>query len=189
MAALGSEVAVGAVRLVEEGLLQRVRPGRRGRRTAVVISQVTERGGLWVGLSAASLPTPRRRAGIEALAGWALGSLAAQGVKPLVRRQRPSIRGRSGPAPRTSSMPSSHTAGAFGYATAASLAAPAVAPAAVGLAAAVAWSRAATGRHFPTDVAVGAALGVLAGTAVHVAAGRVRPTASDERPISAHSVA
>ena len=33
----------------------------------------------------------------------------------------------------------------------------------------VAWSRLATTRHFPTDVAVGAAVGLAAGALVHAA--------------------
>jgi membrane-associated phospholipid phosphatase len=64
-------------------------------------------------------------------------------------------------------MPSSHTAGAVAYAVAATSRTPVVGLVVVPLAVTVGWSRAATGRHFPTDVAVGAAIGVVAGWAVH----------------------
>ena len=77
-------------------------------------------------------------------------------------------------------MPSSHTAGAFGYATAATLQRPGLGLVAGPLALAVAWSRAATGRHFPTDVAVGAALGVGAGAVVHAALRRGTDRRDDE---------
>jgi membrane-associated phospholipid phosphatase len=57
-------------------------------------------------------------------------------------------------------MPSSHTATAFAFATAAAIqhlaAASLFVPAAT-----VAWSRLRTRRHFPTDVVAGAVLGVI----------------------------
>jgi len=62
-------------------------------------------------------------------------------------------------------MPSSHTATAAAYATAASLQHPLGALLA-GPAAIVAWSRMRTRRHFPTDVIVGCLLGVVVGLAV-----------------------
>jgi undecaprenyl-diphosphatase len=64
-------------------------------------------------------------------------------------------------------MPSSHTAGAVAYATAASLQSPPLALVLLPAASAVSWSRTASGRHFPTDVVAGAALGLVAGAAVH----------------------
>ena len=78
-------------------------------------------------------------------------------------------------------MPSSHTAGAVAYAVAATLRTPAVGVVVVPAAVAVGWSRAATGRHFPTDVAVGAALGAVVGTAVHIIGRRHEHAPSDDR--------
>ena len=59
-------------------------------------------------------------------------------------------------------MPSSHTATAAAYATASTiqhpLALPLVAPVVV-----IAWARLKTRRHFPTDVLVGAGIGLVLG--------------------------
>jgi len=64
-------------------------------------------------------------------------------------------------------MPSSHTATAFAFATAAAVQHPAAASLLVPVAA-VAWSRLRTRRHFPTDVVAGAVLGVIAGGPIGV---------------------
>jgi hypothetical protein len=72
-------------------------------------------------------------------------------------------------------MPSSHSAGAIAYATAATWQTPALGAVTVPLAALVAWSRAATGRHYPTDIAAGTALGLAAGALVHLTLGRFSP--------------
>jgi membrane-associated phospholipid phosphatase len=76
-------------------------------------------------------------------------------------------------------MPSSHSAGALAYATAATLALPPAGVVLVPIAVLVAWSRVATARHFPTDLLVGGALGVTTGAAVHVAL-RPRPARRDD---------
>ena len=73
-------------------------------------------------------------------------------------------------------MPSAHTAAGVAYAVAVGAGAPLVALPVGGLASAVAWSRLSTGRHFPTDVAAAAALGVVIGGAVAVARRRTAPT-------------
>jgi undecaprenyl-diphosphatase len=78
-------------------------------------------------------------------------------------------------------MPSSQTAGAVAYATAAVWRSPVTGLVTMPLAMTVGWSRAATGRHFPTDIAAGAALGFAAGTLVHFALRhrQVTPSADD----------
>jgi undecaprenyl-diphosphatase len=63
-------------------------------------------------------------------------------------------------------MPSAHTAAAVAYTVAASSAAPVIAVPVGALACAVSWSRLSTGRHFPTDVAAAAALGLMIGGTV-----------------------
>ena len=70
-------------------------------------------------------------------------------------------------------MPSSHTAGAAAYATAATLTNPALGVLVVPAAATIAWSRVAAARHFPTDVLAGAALGIIIGVGVHSVSDRL----------------
>ncbi|MDP1821349.1 MAG: phosphatase PAP2 family protein [Acidimicrobiales bacterium] len=161
-----------AGRVLETVLLHGLRPGRRStRRTARVVSEVTRGGRLWFGITAAGAAAPHTRAaGRDGVAAWTLASGAAFGIKSLVQRRRPVLVRTIGASTSSSSMPSSHTAGAFAYATAATLRAPAMGVVLVPLAVATGWSRAATARHFPTDVAAGAVLGVVVGACAHRAA-------------------
>ena len=94
-------------------------------------------------------------------------------AKSVTDRRRPRAIGPRGHAPKTSSMPSSHTAGAAAYATAATLTTPALGVLVVPAAATIAWSRVAAARHFPTDVIAGAALGIVIGAGVHGVANRL----------------
>jgi membrane-associated phospholipid phosphatase len=160
---------VSVARATETAALARLRPeDRRGRRAAAGVSDAAQYGRLWIALSMVGALTSRtRRAAGHGLIAWAVASGVALGVKEVTDRDRPHLPG-LGAAPRSSSMPSSHTAGATAYAVAATLRTPAMGVVVVPAAIAVGWSRSATGRHFPTDVAVGAALGTVAGTAVHV---------------------
>jgi undecaprenyl-diphosphatase len=164
------------VTAIETVLLGRMRPDHaKVRRASELISLAARGGAAWFALSAiGSVLLPwSRGAAARGLVGWSLGSAAAFGLKPIVDRERPvGIRHR-GPSTRSSSMPSAHTAGAVGYAAAAALEAPATAIVVVPLAIAVAWSRVATARHFPTDVAAGAAIGAAAGLTVHLTSRRL----------------
>jgi membrane-associated phospholipid phosphatase len=147
--------------------LQAIRPSGKARTAAGALSDLARQGRVWVILSGAgALTTRTRRAARDGLVAWAAASSVAFGIKRLTHRDRPRGPGKVGAAPTSSSMPSSHTAGAVAYATAASLRTPAVAVFTVPAAAAVAWSRAATGRHFPTDVAVGSLIGLAVGSLV-----------------------
>jgi membrane-associated phospholipid phosphatase len=152
-------------------LLRALRPDHpAARQAAEGTSMAATDGLLWVVLSTAAAVSPAtRRAGTHGLLAWAVSSGAAMGIKRLTTRRRPIGVRRGGPSTKTSSMPSSHTAGAFAYATAATLALPPTGVVLVPTAALVAWSRVATARHFPTDLLVGVALGVATGAAVHVA--------------------
>ncbi len=137
----------------------------------------------------AAIPAPTRTAARDGLAAWALASASAFGLKRAIRRHRPNLVARIGSAPSSSSMPSSQAAGAIAYATAAAREEPVLGAIAVALALTVTWSRAATGRHFPTDLAAGAVLGLAAGTAVHAVlhpSGRREQGAvsHDDRPAS-----
>jgi membrane-associated phospholipid phosphatase len=185
------ELAGGALRGAETVVLRAVRPEAPAlRRTAAVLSASASRGRVWAGLAGAMAVHPRLRpAGRDGLLAWAAASGAAFGVKAVAGRRRPRLVRAFGAPTRSSSMPSSHTAGAVAFAGAAALRAPVAGLVAAPLAAGVAWSRAATGRHFPTDVVAGAALGAAAAVAVHLAVERLdtggdRPIESGGAPAS-----
>jgi membrane-associated phospholipid phosphatase len=140
-------------------------------RPANAISSAATGGKLWFGAASglALLGRRGRRAAVSALAGYGIASAAANGpAKWVAGRSRP--RGvllaslpRLGRRPSTSSFPSSHTAAAIAFATAASIELPAAAPAVFVPAAAIALARMRAVRHYPSDVLAGAALGVVLG--------------------------
>lgn len=165
-------------RSAETGVLAAARPdGRPGRELARASSAASRRGIAWFGLTAvlAASGGRRRRAAAEGAAAWLAATGVAGLVKRRVGRRRPALPARLGPATNSSSMPSSHAASAVAYAVAAGLVDPPIGVGAGSLAALVAWSRVAAQRHFPTDVAAGAALGGITGLLVHGAAARLRP--------------
>jgi membrane-associated phospholipid phosphatase len=88
-------------------------------------------------------------------------------VKLVVRRQRPVLEGLPplGGAPSSLSVPSAHATSSFAVATAMTRVEPAAAVAFV-LAAALALGRPYLGMHYPSDVLVGAILGVALGLIV-----------------------
>jgi membrane-associated phospholipid phosphatase len=159
-----------SLRALETGALSKLRPDHdAGRRAAMAASEAGRHGRMWVGLSAAGALSRRTRAAArDGIVAWGAASTGAVGLKRLSDRRRPRLRG-LGSAPRSSSMPSSHTASATAYATAATLRCPTAGVVLLPLAAAVAWSRAATARHFPSDVAAGALVGQLVGVTTHAA--------------------
>jgi undecaprenyl-diphosphatase len=128
---------------------------------ARALSWAGEHGALWLaaGLVGAAVDGPRRGAWLRATALTAGAHVASMGVKRIVRRPRPS---HVEPLVRTAgrhSFPSSHATSAAAAAVAyGALGAYAVPP----LAAAMCLSRLVVGVHYPSDVAAGAALGVLA---------------------------
>jgi membrane-associated phospholipid phosphatase len=166
-----------ALRATETVALHLLRPDDdRIRALATDASEVSRGGWLWMGLTAVAILFPRTRiAGRDGLVAWAVASTSALGIKRRTRRPRPRLVARLGSPPSTSSMPSSHAAGAIAYATAATWQTPALGAITVPLAALIAWSRAATGRHYPTDIAAGTALGLAAGALVHLTLGRGSP--------------
>ena len=111
-----------------------------------------------------------RRAGLEGMTAWAVAETVAAGIKAATDRPRPPGNEDS----ESSSMPSAHTAAAVAYAIAAAARAPIVGVPLGALASAVSWSRLSTRRHFPTDVAAGAVLGLATGTAVAVVSRRAK---------------
>jgi len=103
-------------------------------------------------------------------------------MKWMVRRPRPSLdivpegrRIRS--TPRTTSLPSGHSASAWCFSVAASLEAPILALVLIPIAAAVAYSRVYTGAHYSGDAVagsiVGAALGAWLGPDMSALAARM----------------
>ena len=68
--------------------------------------------------------------------------------------------------PRNSSFPSDHTAGSFGFAVGLLFAGVSDGVWALLLALGVAWGRVVTGLHWPTDVLMAAAVGIVAGLSV-----------------------
>jgi membrane-associated phospholipid phosphatase len=146
-------------------------------KVARAVSAVTRGGVGWHALSVALLAARRRDARQSATAGtvaWAATSLVVAGIKRVAERRRPRLAA-VGPPTHSSSMPSSHTATAFAYSTAAAIQHP-VAAVLLIPAGAVAWSRLQTRRHFPTDVIVGATVGLAAGAVTGVLVRRAAPS-------------
>ncbi|MET0145221.1 MAG: phosphatase PAP2 family protein [Ilumatobacteraceae bacterium] len=162
--------ARGLARAVDAAALSSLgRPQGVPVRLAIAISAATRGGLAWHVTSATLLATRRSTPQRVAVAGsmaWAATSLVAGCLKRVARRRRPRL-GAVGPPVRTSSMPSSHTATAFAFATAAVFQHPAAASLLLP-AAAVGWSRLRTRRHFPTDVVAGVVLGVILGGLIGV---------------------
>src|SRR5262245_49911001 len=136
----------------------------------------------WVaaGVGLAWLGGPRgRRAGIATtIASLGTTYVVQRLVKPMFRRRRPWVERDVlvvGIRTTDASFPSGHSAASFAAATALASFYPAVAPLAYALAAGVALSRVHLGHHFPSDVAVGAAIGIASGTAVGAALKTQRP--------------
>jgi undecaprenyl-diphosphatase len=106
-----------------------------------------------------------RRAALRGLLGIAITSSIVNGpLKLLLRRERPTSRmlGRSNLVvmPSSFSFPSGHAASAFAFATGVAREWPAAGVPVAAAAGAVAYSRVHNGVHYPSDVIVGAGLGV-----------------------------
>ena len=133
------------------------------------VNRLSDWGILWLGLGAAMAAAGNRfgrRAATRGLLSAGIASAVANGpVKVLARRRRPAaaplaarlLRLRS---PSSSSLPSGHTATAFAFAAGAAQEAPLVGVPLLGLASLVGFSRVHSGLHHPSDVALGAAIGV-----------------------------
>jgi membrane-associated phospholipid phosphatase len=162
------KMTAAKARGADTALLQAIRPdGRRPRMVAAALSEASRQGRFWAALSGVgAVPVRTRTAARDGLVAWGAASTVSFALKQLAQRERPPFPDAMGAIPRSSSMPSSHTAGAIAYATAATLRTPAVGTAVIPVAVAVSWSRTATGRHFATDVAVGSVVGVAVGALV-----------------------
>ena len=143
-----------------------------GDRYVSILSDLGEGLG-WVGAGVAlALLGGRRgrRAGLATIIA-SLGTtyLVQQRIKPIFRRRRPHI-GRDilvvGIRTTDASFPSGHAASSFAGATALAAFYPKTAPLVFTLAAGVGASRVHLGHHFPSDVLVGAGIGVASGALI-----------------------
>lgn len=143
-----------------------VRGQARSRRATAVVrsySHLGEHGALWVllGLGGIALDAGRRRRWATGLTGVGVAYVANTSLKQVARRPRPNFPDLPPliPTPGPLSFPSSHSASSaaafVGYAGLVPAAPLAVA------ASTMAVSRVHLGVHYPSDIAVGATLGVL----------------------------
>ncbi|MFI2345967.1 bifunctional phosphatase PAP2/diacylglycerol kinase family protein [Streptomyces sp. NPDC019443] len=140
------------------------------------LSRSANHGLLWFGAAAGMVALGRgtrsRRAAVRGVASLALASATINTVgKRSVRRARPVLDAvpvirRLRRQPFTTSFPSGHAASAAAFATGVALESKGWGAAVAPVASAVALSRVYTGAHYPSDVLVGAALGVGAAFAV-----------------------
>lgn len=149
------------------------------RKALPAVESAAERTKLWWGAAvtmAAVGGVTERRAAAGGVAGMLCAQVIANAVcKQLYERRRPpadiiphdDVEDR----PDSSSFPSGHTAAAVGFTVAVGLTSPWLGAAAAVPAAMVALERVHTGAHYPSDVAVGAAIGVGSALLVHHAPG------------------
>ncbi|RII17622.1 putative lipid kinase BmrU [Streptomyces sp. YIM 130001] len=139
------------------------------------LSRAANHGGLWVGLAAGMWAfggARSRRAAVRGAASLAVASLTVNTLaKSAVRRNRPVLATvpvmRHLPRqPVTSSFPSGHAASAAAFTAGAALESREWGAVLAPVAASVAFSRIYTGVHYPSDVLVGAGLGIGAALAV-----------------------
>lgn len=143
-----------------------------GDRYVALLSDLGEGLG-WVGAGVALVwlgGTRGRRAGLATvIASLGTTYLVQQRIKPLFRRKRPHV-GRDimvvGIRTTDASFPSGHAASSFAAATALAAFYPKAAPLVFTLAAGVGASRVHLGHHFPSDVVVGAGIGVASGALI-----------------------
>ncbi len=136
-------------------------------RTAKALGIAGEWGAIWVslGLTCAAVDAPRRERWMRAAAVAPTAIAMNYLVKLSVRRRRPRLRGLPplAGAPSELSFPSAHATSSLAAATALGRVSPGARAPLYGLAGAICLTRPYLGMHFPSDVAAGAAIGLLLG--------------------------
>jgi membrane-associated phospholipid phosphatase len=136
---------------------------------AQALGKAGNNGLVWVllGVALAILDWERHEAWLICAALGPIAIVLNYGIKLLVRRPRPVLEGLPplGGAPSSLSFPSAHALSSFAVATAMCRVDPATAGALL-VALAISLGRPYLGMHYPSDVAVGALLGVLLGLIV-----------------------
>ena len=131
------------------------------------LSASANQGRLWIGIAAgmALVPGKTRRAALHGVLAQGVASAVTNVVfKTLLPRARPlpehlPVFRFVHPQPKSSSMPSGHSASAAAFALGVGLVRPAIGAALAPVAAGVAYSRVHTGAHWPSDVFFGSAIG------------------------------
>ena len=141
-------------------------------KAAQLIAKSGENGYLWfgIGLAGAAFDPPRRRQWLYSAAIGPVAIVLNFGIKLVVKRPRPSLKGLPplGGAPSSLSFPSAHATASFAAATAMSKFAPELKLALFGAAATMAVTRPYLGMHYPSDVVAGGALGTVLGAALPI---------------------
>jgi membrane-associated phospholipid phosphatase len=136
---------------------------------AKALGKAGNNGAVWVvlGLVLAALDPDRRESWLICALLGPVAIVLNYGIKLAVRRPRPVLEGLPplGGAPSSLSFPSAHALSSFAVATAMFRVDPATAGALV-VALAISLGRPYLGMHYPSDVLVGAVLGVLLGLIV-----------------------
>lgn len=151
----------------------------RGSTVDRVVAATTDIGSAYgmLGSAVALALTGRRRAGFDVLGAGAVAWGLAQGVKPLLDRDRP-YQGGLGDLlvhpPMGSSWPSGHTSVAAAVGTVVADSGPIGLASGVATAAWVGWSRIYVGAHHPSDIVAGLGVGVLSAVAWRRGADAVR---------------